>query len=58
MAESGPVSSEVADVQLSHGSVPVPGDDLRARAEPGAAFSGGKGRTAPLRELRGRDRQV
>lgn len=30
MAAFGPVSSKVADVQLSHGSVTVPGGDLRA----------------------------
>lgn len=43
MAEFGPVSSEVADVQLSHDSVTVPGGDLRARSEPKPVSSGGEG---------------
>lgn len=43
MAESGPVSSEVADVQLSHDSVTVPDGDLRARSEPKPVSSGGEG---------------
>lgn len=34
MAEFGPVSLEVAGVQLSHDSVTVPGGDLRACSEP------------------------
>lgn len=43
MAEFGPVSSKVADVQLSHDSVTVPGGDLRARSEPKPVSSGGEG---------------
>ena len=42
-AEFGPVSSEVADVQLSHDFVPVPGGDLRAHSEPKPVSSGGEG---------------
>lgn len=54
MAEFGPVSSEVAGVQLSHDSVTVPGGDLRACSEPKPVSWGGggrKGRTTPLKEL-------
>lgn len=47
MAEFGPMSSEVADVQLSHDSVTVPGGDLRACSEPKPVSSGG-GRGGPL----------
>lgn len=43
MAEFGPVSSKVADVQLSHDSVTVPGGDLRAHSEPKPVSSGGEG---------------
>lgn len=43
MAEFGPVSSEVADVQLSHDSVTVPGGDLSACSEPKPVSSGGEG---------------
>lgn len=54
MAEFGPVSSEVAGVQLSHDSVTVPGGDLRACSEPKPDSWGGggrKGRITPLKEL-------
>lgn len=43
MAEFGPVSSEVADVQLSHDSVTVPGGDLRTCSEPKPVSSRGEG---------------
>lgn len=43
MAAFGPVSSEVAGVQLSHGSVTVPGGDLRAAGAKARLLWGGRG---------------